>query len=149
MAKTPEGFHTITPTLVLDGAAKAIELYKKALGAEELYRLEGDKGKIMHACLTIGNSRIFLCDTNPQMGAGTPSQSSFYLYMDNVDNAASQAKGAGLTEQSPVQDMFWGDRTGSFKDSFGISWTLATHVREVSKEEMEEGRKKFASKKAA
>src|SRR6202020_1945922 len=98
MAKIPEGFHTITPTLVLDGAAKAIEQYKKALGAQELYRMEGEKGKIMHACLVIGNSKIFLCDTNPQRGCGTPSQSSFYLYMDNVDNAAKQAKGAGFTE---------------------------------------------------
>ena len=147
MTKIPEGFHTVTPTLIVNGAAKAIDLYKKAFGAQELYRMEGKKGKIMHACITVGNSKVFLCDTNPEMGCGTPSSSSFYLYVDNVDSTFKQAKGAGLAENSPVQDMFWGDRTGNLKDSFGISWTVATHVREVSKEEMEEGRKKFASNK--
>jgi uncharacterized glyoxalase superfamily protein PhnB len=149
LKKIPEGFHTVTPTLVVSGAAKAIDLYKKAFGAQELYRMEGEKGKIMHACIMIGNSKVFLCDAAPEMGCATPSASSFYLYFDNVDSAFKTATGAGLNELSPVQDMFWGDRTGSLQDSFGNRWTLATHVRDVSKEEMEEGRKKFASKKAA
>jgi PhnB protein len=143
MAKIPEGFNTITPSLVLNGAAKAIDLYKKAFGAQELYRMEvPGTGKLMHACLVIGNSKIFLSDTDPKMSA-TPSTSSFYLYMDDVDAAFTQAKKAGLNELVPVQDMFWGDRMGAVEDSFGIRWTLATHVREVSQEEMEAARKNW------
>lgn len=143
--KIPEGYHTVTPTLVLNDAAKAITLYEKAFGAKELYRMEGPGKKIMHAAIQIGSSRVFLTDVNPQMGCATPSQSGFYLYLDNVDATFKQAKQAGMTENSPVQDMFWGDRTGNLSDTFGIKWTLATHVREVSPEEMEEARKKFAA----
>lgn len=148
--KIPEGFHSVTPTLILNGAAKAIETYKKAFGAQELYRMEcpGGTGKIMHACITIGDSKLFLADTNPQMGCATPSVSTFYVYLEDVDATFKQAKQAGLAEASPVQDMFWGDRTGTVKDSFGIHWTLATHVRDVSPEEMEEARKKFGAKAA-
>lgn len=147
--KIPEGFHSVTPTLVVNGASKAISLYEKAFGAKELYRMESaDKGKIMHACITIGDSKVFICDTNPQM-CPTASVSNFYVYLDDVDVTFKQAKQAGLTENSPVQDMFWGDRTGNLKDSFGISWTLATHVRDVSAEEMEQAQKKFAAGKAA
>ena len=148
--KIPQGFNTVTPSLTVNGAAKAIELYKKAFGAKEEYRMECDdgSGKIMHACIQIGDSKLFLADTNPKMGCGTPSVSSFYVYLNDVDAAFKQAKQAGCSETYPVQDMFWGDRTGSLKDSFGIQWTLATHVREVSPKEMEEGRKKFMSKAA-
>jgi len=148
--KIPEDFHSITPTLVVNGAAKAIDLYKKAFGAAEEYRMEcpGGSGKIMHACIKIGDSKIFLTDVNPEMGCGTPSASSFYLYVEDVDATFKQAKQAGLTETFPVQDMFWGDRTGNLKDSFGIQWTLATHVRDISPEEMEEARKKFGAKAA-
>lgn len=150
MAKVPEGYHTVTPGLVLKDTAKAIELYKKAFGAKEDYRMQmPGSNKIMHACLTIGNSKVFLSDANPEMGCGTPSVSTFYLYLNDVDAAFKQARGAGLKELSPVQDMFWGDRTGSLEDGFGIRWTLATHVREVSESEMMEGAKKFASQKAA
>jgi PhnB protein len=143
--KIPEGFSTITPSLNIDGAAKAIDLYKKAFGAKEEYRMEcpDGSGKIMHACLSIGDSKLFVADTNPKMGCGTPSVSSFYMYFDDVDKVAKQAKAAGLSELMPVQDMFWGDRTGTVKDPFGNSWTLATHVRDVSPEEMEEGKKSF------
>jgi len=90
-----------------------------------------------------------LSDANPEMGCGTPSVSSFYVYLDNVDAAFKQARQAGLKELSAVQDMFWGDRTGSLQDSLGINWTLATHVRDVSPEEMEAGRKDFLKNKAA
>ena len=104
----------------------------------------------MHACLQIGNSKFFLSDLNPNMGTTTPSVSNFYVYLSDVDAAFKQAKKAGLNEEFPVQDMFWGDRTGVVKDPFGNRWTLATHVRDVSADEMEEGRKKFLeSKKAA
>jgi uncharacterized glyoxalase superfamily protein PhnB len=141
--KQPMNRQTVTPSLSLDGAARAIDVYRKAFGAEEVYRMEmPGGGKIMHACITIGNSQIFLSDTDPNMCA-TPSVASFYVYLPDVDAAFRQAKQAGLSELHAPQDMFWGDRTGTVKDSFGITWTLATHVRDVSPEEMEEGRKKF------
>lgn len=136
MAGIPEGFSTVTPTLVVNDAAKAIALYTKAFGAKETYRLNcPDSGKIAHACIQIGTSKIFLCDTHPEMCA-TQTQTNFYLYFENVDASFKQAKQAGMQETSPVQDMFWGDRTGNVKDGFGNSWTLATHVRDVSQEEM-------------
>lgn len=142
--KIPEGFHTVTPYLTLENAAKSIEQYKKGLGAQEVYRMETPDGKkIMHACIQVGDSKIFLGDTNPEMGCGTPSVSSFYLYMDDVDASFKKATQAGLTEVSAPQDMFWGDRTGTVKDSNGIQWTLATHVRDVSQDEMEEAKKKW------
>lgn len=147
MNKIPQGFSTITPTLTVNGAAKAIELYKKAFGATEDYRME-EGGRIMHACLTLGSSKIFLSDAMPETGCGAPTSSSFYLYMDDVDSAFKQAARAGLKELFPVTDMFWGDRTGCIEDPFGNKWTIATHVRDVTPEEMEEGRRKFAHKAA-
>ena len=147
MSKIPEGFSTLTPALNVDGAAKAIELYKKAFNANELYRMEcPESGKIMHACLQIGDSKIFLADVNPACGG--PSASTFYVYLPDVDASFKQATSAGLSELFAPQDMFWGDRTGTVKDSFGNSWTLATHVRDVSPAEMEEGRKNFGKKAA-
>lgn len=145
--KIPEGYQSITPTLIVEGAAKAIELYKKAFGAQEIYRMEGTPGKIMHACIQIGNSKLFIGDTDPQM-APTPTSSKFYVYLPDVDATFKQAKQAGLSEVVAPQDMFWGDRMGAVKDSFGIQWSLATHVREVSPEEMEEAKKEFLSKAA-
>jgi PhnB protein len=143
--KIPDGYNSITPSLNLNDAAKAIKLYEQAFGAQEQYRLEcpSGSGKIMHACLTIGNSKLFVADVNPQMGLSTPSTSSFYVYFDDVDAAFKKAKQAGLSEASALQDMFWGDRTGVVKDAFGITWTLATHVRDVSPEEMGEAMKKM------
>jgi len=147
--KIPEGFSTVTPSLVVEGAAKAIALYEKAFGARELYRMEGsEKGKLMHACIVIGNSKLCLSDTDPRMSPAAYA-SSFYLYLDDVNATFKQAKAAGLTELFPVRDMFWGERTGALQDSFGIRWTLATHVRDVSEEEMKQGQKQFASGKAA
>jgi PhnB protein len=143
MRKIPEGFTTLTPTLTLNGAAKAIDLYKKAFNAKELYRMEmPNSDKIMHACIMIGNSKLFLSDTDPKMCA-TPSMSTFYVYLDDVDTSFKQAKQEGLKELYPVTDMFWGDRMGSLEDAFGIRWTLATHVRDVSDEEMEKAKKDF------
>ena len=149
MSKIPEGFSTLTPTLTVNGAAKAIDLYKKAFGATEDYRMEcPESGKIMHACLNIGNSKLFLADTNEKMGCGEPTSSTFYAYLPDVDAAFAQAKKAGLKELFAPADMFWGDRTGSVEDSFGVKWTLATHVRDVSPQELEEGRKNFGKKAA-
>ena len=97
--------------------------------------------KIMHACIEIGDSKIFLADEMPGMCAATTS--SFYMYMPDVDASFATAKKAGLKEISAVQDMFWGDRTGSMEDSFGIRWTVATHQRDVSPQDMEKGQKEF------
>lgn len=150
MAKnTDQNSQNVIPSLALDNAAKAIELYKKAFGAKEIARMNGPDGKIAHAVIEIGNSKLFLMDTNPKMDA-KPSASSFYVYVDDVDSTFKQAKQAGLSEKFPVTDMFWGDRMGALTDSFGIKWTLATKVREVSPAELEEGAKKmFGGAKAA
>lgn len=146
--KVPEGFATVTSSLVLNNAAAAIELYKKALGATEDYRMEmPDGGKIMHACLTIGDSKIFLGDANSEMCPA--STSNFYLYIDDVDAAYKTAKSAGFESLGTgPEDMFWGDRIGGLKDKFGNRWTLATHVRDVSPADMEKGQKEFLSKMA-
>jgi PhnB protein len=140
---------TVFPSLALKDCAKAIELYKKAFGAQEIARMNGPDGKIVHAVLQIGNSQLFLADADPKMHA-EPSTTGFYVYFDDVDDIFKQAKSAGLSEIVAVQDMFWGDRMGAVKDAFGISWTLATKVREVSPQELEEGQKKmFGGSKAA
>jgi uncharacterized glyoxalase superfamily protein PhnB len=150
MPAIPEGFSTITPHLMLTNANEAINIYQKALGAQEVYKMmcPTGSGKVMHACLQIGNSRIFLADANPERGCAATT-SSFYLYVNDADAACKQAKSAGLNETMAVQDQFWGDRTGSFKDPYGNSWTLATHVRDVSDAEMREAMKKVGSAKAA
>jgi uncharacterized glyoxalase superfamily protein PhnB len=146
----PQGFNTLTPTLIVNNAAQAIDLYKKAFGATEDYRMEDPKsGKIMHACIQVGNSKVFLTDANPDWGCAQPTACNFYLYMKDVDASFKQATQAGLKEGQPVQDMFWGDRVGNVKDQFGNSWTIATHVRDVSQQEMEEAKKKMAEKSKA
>lgn len=148
----PEGFHTITPSLLINGAAEAIALYQKAFGAKEEYRLNTPNGKIGHACITIGDSKVFLSDADPETcGASNavPSVSCFYLYFKDADAQIEQAKNAGMNELFPAQDMFWGDRMGSLVDKFGIRWTVATHVRDVAPQEIEKGMKEMYSKKAA
>jgi uncharacterized glyoxalase superfamily protein PhnB len=141
----PEGFHTITPTFVVKDARKAIAFYKKAFGAAERCVMPGPDGKgVMHAELTIGDSTIMLCNEGPDrqyksaetMG-GSPM--SLYLYVNDVDGAFERAIAAGATAQTTVQDMFWGDRMGTVQDPFGYRWTLATHVADVSPEEMARG----------
>lgn len=147
MAKAiPEGFSTITPSLVLQGAGEAIELYKKAFGAQEEYSMKcPETGKIMHACLQVGSSKLFVADATPECGMQT-QDSSFYLYVDNVDAALKKAKQAGLQETMPAEDMFWGDRLGAVKDKFGISWSIATHIRDVSDADMKKGRDEWIAK---
>jgi len=142
----PEGYTTITPSLCLENAAEAIELYKKAFGAKEegVMKSPDGSGKIMHAVLMIGNSKLFLADNFCASSEMQASKSAFYLYVPDVDAAFKQAKAAGLSELMPVTDMFWGDRLGAAKDKFGVSWTLATHTREVSQDEMKKGAEEFA-----
>ena len=109
-----------------------------------------ETGKLLHSCIQIGNTKMFLSDTNPRMANTHISAANFYLYLDDVDTTFKHANAVTeVNEISPVQDMFWGDRVGIVKDSFGIQWTLATHVRDVTPEELKEGQKKFATRKAA
>jgi PhnB protein len=139
----PEGYHSVTPYLIVDGAADAIEYYKKAFGATELFRMPMPGGKIGHAELKIGDSPIMLADEHPDMGYKSPmswggSPVSLMLYVDDVDAVFKQAIAAGGKEQRAVQDQFYGDRSGTFADPFGHVWTVSTHKEDVSMEEMEQ-----------
>ena len=147
----PAGYHTVTPYLIIKGAARAIEFYKKAFGATELLRLEGPDGKIGHAEIKIGDSPIMLADEVPQYGfsgpesfGGTPV--SMLLYVENVDKRFEQAIAAGATSTRPVADQFYGDRAGTLVDPFGHVWTLATHVEDVPQDEIDRRFKAAMSK---
>jgi PhnB protein len=138
----PEGYHAITPYLVVKGAARAIDFYKKVFDAREKFRMEGPGGTIAHAELEIGDSIIMLADENPQHGAlspgtvgGTPV--SIMLYVEDVDRVAGTLSKAGAKTLRPVQDMFYGDRSGGFEDPFGHRWHVSTHIEDVSPEEIE------------
>lgn len=146
MSKIPEGFHTITPYLVLKNADKAIELYSSAFdGVEEMRMPAPDGKKIMHACMDIGTSKLFLCDEMPEQKMLAGDGARFYLYFDDVDTQHQQAVNAGMTEKSSPTDMFWGDRMSVVSDPYGNEWTLATHVRDVSEEEMAKAMQEMAS----
>ena len=137
----PSDHHTLTPHLVVKGASKAIEFYKKAFGAQEVGRLTGPDGKsIMHADLKIGNSHVFLVDEFPEMGSKGPeggaSPVTIHMYVEDVDAAFDKAVRAGAQVRMPVADMFWGDRYGILTDPFGHSWSIATHKEDLSPEEI-------------
>jgi PhnB protein len=137
----PEGYHTATPYLIVDGAAKALDFYKQAFGAEELFRMERD-GKVGHAEIQIGDSRIMLADEHVPMGARSPrtiggTPVSLMLYVDDSDAWMARAEQAGARITQPLEDKFYGDRTGTVEDPFGHQWHLATHKEDVSPEEME------------
>jgi uncharacterized glyoxalase superfamily protein PhnB len=139
----PAGFHTITPMLTVREVDKAIDFYKRALGADERMRILGPGGKgIMHAEIKIGDSTIMLGEEQPAKGChgpqslgGTPV--ALYLYVEDVDRAFNRAASAGATVTMPVADMFWGDRCGQLTDPFGHKWCLATHKEEVTQEELQ------------
>jgi len=138
----PEGYHTVTPYLIIDGAAAAIEFYTKTFGAQELFRMPEPSGKIGHAELMIGDSHIMLADEFPDMGYRSPrslggSPVNIMLYLENVDAVVERAVAAGAKVQRPVQDQFYGDRSGQLEDPFGHIWTVATHVEDVPPDEME------------
>jgi PhnB protein len=138
----PEGHHTVTPYLIVGDAAGALAFYKKAFGAEELMRVAAPRGKIGHAELRIGDSVIMLADEYPDMNARGPhafggSPVSIHLYVEDVDAVAGQAIAAGATVVRPVQDQFYGDRSGSFTDPFGHSWHVATHKEDLTPEELD------------
>jgi len=149
----PEGYHSVTPYLIIKGAADAIEFYKKAFGATELFRFPAPDGKIGHAEIKIGDSPIMLADEFAEMGYKGPqalggSPVSLMIYLEDVDTVFNRAVEAGASVKEAVQDKFYGDRTGTLTDPFGHVWHVATHKEDVSMEEMEE-RAKAASAKAS
>ncbi len=137
----PEGFHAITPGLTCRNASKAIEYYKKVFGATERMRMDGPGGSIMHAEIQIGDSVMFVNDEFPGMAEapkeGQLPYASLFLYTEDADAVVSRAVAEGGTMVMPPQDMFWGDRYGKVTDPFGHQWGVATHIEDVSPEEME------------
>ncbi len=137
----PDGYHSVTPYLIIKGASSAIDFYKQAFGATELFRMDHE-GKVGHAEIKIGDSPIMLADESPEMGykspttlGGTPI--SIMIYVEDVDTIFKRAIAAGGEQQKPVQDQFYGDRSGTLKDPFGHVWHVATHKEDVSPDEME------------
>lgn len=140
----PDGMHSLTPHITCAGAAAAMEFYKKAFNAIEMYRLTGPDGKLMHGSMQIGNSRLMLADDFPQWGGLDPhalkgSPVTIHLQVEDVDAAFAQAVAAGATVSMPVADMFWGDRYGQVIDPFGHRWALATHKEDLTPEEVQAG----------
>ena len=138
----PEGYHTVTPYLAVRGAAAALDFYKKAFGAVEIMRMPQPDGRIGHADVTIGDSHVMLADEFPEMGILGPKArggptSSLLLYVEDVDAAFARALAEGATQERAPEDQFWGDRMGTLVDPFGHRWSLATHIEDVSDEEMQ------------
>ncbi len=147
----PEGYHSVTPYLICRGAAAAIEFYKKAFGARELFRMPAPDGKIGHAELQIGSSRIMLADEHPEMGAKSPATlggagNSYMLYVEDCDAVFHAALAAGAKEIQPLQDKFYGDRSGGVEDPSGHKWYVATHKEDVPPAELEKRAKAAMAK---
>ena len=145
----PDGMHTVTPHLICAGAADAIEFYKKAFNAVEGGRLPGQNGRLMHAMIRIEGSAVMLVDEMPEWGALGPkslkgSPVTIHLYVDDVDSFVARAVKAGAKVTMPVEDQFWGDRYGKLEDPFGHHWSVATHVRDVTPEEMHKAMQQMA-----
>ena len=137
----PEGYHTLTPYFTVRDAVRAIEFYKQAFGAQERGVMKGPDGKVMHAELKIGDSIVMLADEFPEFGAVAPESGGntsmgLHIYVDNVDQAFDRAVKAGAKVEMPVSDQFWGDRYGKLRDPFGHKWSIATHVKDMSADEM-------------
>jgi PhnB protein len=138
----PDGYQSVIPYLIIDGAAKAIDFYTAVLDAKEFVRMDGPDGKVGHAEIRIGDSVVMLADEFPDMGArgpksigGTPM--SIVVYLPDVDATFAKALEHGATELDPLEDKFYGDRMGTFEDPFGHKWNVATHVEDVPEEEMQ------------
>ncbi|NMG77305.1 VOC family protein [Aromatoleum diolicum] len=143
----PEGMYTVTPHLVCAGAAEAIEFYTKAFNAVEMGRVPGPQGKLMHALIRIGDSAVMLVDEFPEWGSFGPkslkgSPVTIHLYVDNADAFVERAVAAGAKITMPVEETFWGDRYGKLEDPFGHHWSVATHVRDVSPDEIQQAAQK-------
>lgn len=137
----PDGYHSVSPYLVCRNAGAAIEFYKKALGAQELFRMPGPGGMIMHAEIKIGDSVVMLCEENPDFGTTSPqalggTAVNIFIYTESVDSLFDQAIKAGATTLMPPTDMFWGDRYSKLSDPFGHQWSIATHVEDLTPEEI-------------
>ena len=148
----PDGYHTATPYLIINGAARAIEFYKKAFGAVEQFRMAQPDGSVGHAEILIGDSVIMMADEFPEKGYRGPlslggSTASILLYVGDVDAVFKRAIAAGAKELIPVQDQFYGDRNGTLTDPFGHRWTIGTHIEDVSPEEVGKRVKAMAAKK--
>lgn len=146
----PDGTHTVTPHLVCAGAADAMEFYKKAFHAVEIGRMAGPQGKLLHGAIRIGDSTVMLVDEFPDWGSLGPkslkgSPVTIHLYVEDVDVFVAHAAAAGAKITMPLQDMFWGDRYAKLDDPFGHHWSVATHVRDVSPEEMQQAAQKACS----
>jgi PhnB protein len=149
----PDGFHNVTPYLFIRGAGGAIDFYKKVFGAKEIVRMAGPIGQIMHAEIKIGDSMIMLADENPKAGAMSPQTAggisvSLHVYLENVDAVVQKAIDSGAKLLRPVQNQFYGDRSGTLIDPFGHMWSVATHVEDVSPEEMKKRMAAAASQAA-
>jgi PhnB protein len=146
----PDGMHSLTPHLVCDGAAAAIEFYKKAFGAVEQGRIPGPEGRLVHASVRIGDSVLWLMDEWPDMGAVGPHKLKgtpvfIHLYVPDADATLAQAVAAGATVTMPMADMWWGDRYGQVKDPFGHSWSIATHQLDLTPQELAQNMAKLES----
>ena len=138
----PEGYHSVTPYLIINDAARAIDFYKKVFGAIELMRMADPSGKVGHAEIQIGDSKIMLADEHPEMGHRSPqslggSPVGLHLYLKDVDGTVEKAVAAGAKLERPVKDQFYGDRSGQIRDPFGHVWNVSTHKEDVSPQEME------------
>jgi PhnB protein len=147
----PEGYSAVTPSITMRDTAKAIDFYKRAFGARERAIMRGPDGKVMHAEAQIGNSIIMFNDEvmgsrSAETQGGSPI--SFYLYVENVDEAHKKAVSEGAESTMPPVDMFWGDRMSSIKDPFGLRWSFATHVKDVTPDEMKRGQEEFLKQMA-
>lgn len=138
---TPDGYHSVTPYLIVRGAARAIDFYTKAFGATELMRLDGPGGLIGHAEVRIGDSPVMLADENPEWGVKSPQAFSgspvhLMIYVEDCDSVFKRALAEGAAEMRPLKDQFYGDRSGTVTDPFGHQWTIATHKEDLTPEEM-------------
>jgi uncharacterized glyoxalase superfamily protein PhnB len=147
----PEGMHSLSPHIVCDGAAQAIEFYKAAFGAVETARMPGPDGRLMHAAVRIGDSTLMLVDEMPEWGVrgarkigGSPV--TLHLYVEDADATFARAVAAGAKVTMPLADQFWGDRYGQLEDPFGHKWSIATHLRDMTRDEMMQAMKQMASR---
>jgi PhnB protein len=150
----PEGYQSVIPALTIQGAAEAIEFYKRAFGAKERLRMPGPNNSIAHAELQIGDSIVMCSDPFPQASTKAPTDIggttiSLFCYVEDVDSTFQQAVDAGATVTMPLDDQFWGDRMGSILDPYGHSWSIATHIEDVSPEEIQERSKQFMEQMAS
>lgn len=149
----PQGYHTATPYLTIKNAARALDFYKKAFGAQEVARMDAPDGKVAHAEIKVGDSMIMIAEEMPGSGNRSPESlggttASIFLYVDNADAIFDRAVSAGAQVETALADMFWGDRYGRLKDPFGHSWSVATHKEDVAPAEMEKRMQEAMSKQA-